>query len=62
MQIVYTLAKKQMSVSAGNVADFVELCKDLGAEHLSALRVGQNAQYTSERVMQELVTALAGNL
>jgi hypothetical protein len=61
MKIMYTLAKKHQSVSSSNVMDFVDLYTDLGADYLTSLRVGANAQYTSERVMQELLDALAGD-
>ncbi|XP_014675737.1 PREDICTED: uncharacterized protein LOC106815742 [Priapulus caudatus] len=62
MKIMYTLAKKHQSVSSGNVLDFVDWCTDLGADYLTSIHQGANAQYTSERVMQELLAVLAGTL
>ncbi len=57
--IMYTLAKKHYPVGATNMKDFMGLAKDLGCDYLQDLQKGQNAKYTSERIMQELLHSLA---
>ena len=41
-----------------NSESLIELCESLGCEYLQKIRKADNAKYTSERFMQEVVEAL----
>ena len=51
------LTKKEIAHST-NFGPLLELAKSLGVPYLQDLQLGGNAQYTSERFIQEVVQAL----
>ncbi|KAL5494009.1 hypothetical protein EMCRGX_G015277 [Ephydatia muelleri] len=58
MKCLYWLCKQEIAHTT-NYEPLLSLVKNLGCTHLSALNVGGNAHYTSERIIQELVITLA---
>lgn len=54
---MYFLAKQEVAHTT-NFLPLINLGKSLGATYLSEIAIGRNAQYTSERFMQEIVIAL----
>ena len=58
MKCLYWLCKREIAHTT-NFKPLLSLATSLGCTYLSALNVGGNAHYTSERIVQELVEILA---
>ena len=61
LKCMYFLTKQEIPHTT-NFVPLCNLCKLLGLEYLQDLQHGANAQYTSERIKQELVQAFALNI
>ena len=57
LKCMYFLTKREIAHST-NFGPLLELAKSLGVAYLQDLQLGGNAQYTSERFIQEVVQAL----
>ena len=58
MKCLYWLCKQE-NPHTTNYEPLMSLATSLGCTYLSALNVGRNAHYTSERIVQELIDILA---
>lgn len=58
LKCMYWLIKSRIAHTT-NFASLLELAEELGAEELKTLKVGGNANYTSEQTIQELIECLA---
>ena len=60
MKCLYWLCKQEIAHTTNYMYEpLLSLAMNLGCTYLSALKVGGNAHYTSERIVQELVQLLA---
>ena len=55
---MYVFLTKREIAHSTNFGPLLELAKSLGVPYLQDLQLGGNAQYTSERFIQEVVQAL----
>ena len=55
---MYVFLTKREIAHSTNFGPLLELAKSLGVAYLQDLQLGGNAQYTSERFIQEVVQAL----
>ena len=61
MKCLYWLCKQEIPHTT-NYEPLLSLAKALGCSYLSTLNQGGNAHYTSERIIQEVVCILAGQI
>ena len=61
LKVIHWLAKEEVAHTT-KFQSLVELAIDLGAKDLKALNKGENAKYTSERTIQEMVHVLSATV
>ena len=54
MQLVYWLVKQEVPHHT-NYSSLLKLVEDLGCDYFKALKISQNATYTSNRILSEFI-------